>query len=115
MRMTAVLRGCLLEARDFFILDCKKSLIFRKEYKGYVVFDPIGLEFYIMNEIAAEIMYLLSEGLRYEQMFSHYADMYGIEEGDFKELLRDFFVASPFFILVYPNLIKNGVARNFGL
>jgi len=100
-----------MEIKDVFVLDCKKPLIFRKEYKGYVVFDPMGLEFYVMNDIAAEIMYLLSEDLGYEQMFLLYNKRYGVSEYDFSETLRDFFATSPFFALIYPNLMKSGVSK----
>ena len=104
-----------MEIKDMFVLDCKKPLIFVKEYKGYVVFDPIGLEFYIMNETAAEIMYLLSEGLQYCQMLEYYADNYDVLEDELKEMLHDFFLTSPFLRLIYFELIKNGVAEHCGI
>jgi len=98
--------------KDSFILNCKKRLIFRKEFVGYVAFDPVGLEFYTLNEIAAEIMYLVSEGLNYYQIFEYYSENYDIQEDEFKETLQVFFQSSPFLDLLYPELIKNKVVCN---
>jgi len=37
--------------------------------------------------------------------------VYDVSECDFSGTLRDFFADSPFFVLIYPNLMKSGISK----
>ncbi len=53
---------------DSFIIPAQKNLIFRREplfesEKEWITFNPVDLEYYSLNTIAAEIFYIFYLGL----------------------------------------------------
>ncbi len=48
---------------NVFYLNGTKTLIFRKEKDKYITFNPNKLEFYSINLIGSEILFLISKGL----------------------------------------------------
>lgn len=78
-----------------FIIRSKKNLIFRKENqfkddKEWITFDPIELEFYSMNTIAAEIFYLFSLELSKEEAYLKFSKKYDLSFKEFEDMINDF-------------------------
>lgn len=78
-----------------FIIQCKKDFIFHKEEQfggseEWIVFDPIDLEFYSMNTIAAELFYLIYLGLSKKDSYIKFSEKYDLTFDEFKVLLNEF-------------------------
>lgn len=99
-----------MENVSSFTISGTKNILFRKEYDGYVFFEPHSLEFYTVNQSGAEILYLISKGYDYIKIKDHFTEIYDINEGDLKSMLEEFLVTSPILSQIYPDLIAQNIS-----
>lgn len=69
---------------DVFRIKGIKTLILRREKDKYITFNPIKLEYYTINEIGAEILYLISKNKSKEYIVKYFVDKYGISDEIFE-------------------------------
>lgn len=92
-----------------FKLKGKKDLIFLKNEDIYTVYDPIYLEYYEVDEVGAELLYLLSKNSSLDVMINYITDEYDISYQQCKKEILMFFNNIPIKDLIYPNLILNDI------
>lgn len=73
-----------------FYISGKKDIIFRKEGDFFISFDPIALEFIEINMIGAEILYLISEKVCFNEIVKYFIEKYDIDENEIKIDIMDF-------------------------
>lgn len=95
--------------KDVFYIEGEKKLIFRKEKNEYITFNPINLEFYSINFIGAEILYLIALGKKYNEIIDYFVNKYKINEYEFKEDLRNFINNFGCKEIIKKNLIELGI------
>ncbi len=95
--------------KNKFTIKGKKDLIFLKNENAYTVYDPINLEYYEIDELGAEILYLLSKNFSIKIMVDILMDEYEVSEQVCKETILNFFNTIPIKDLIYPNLISTDI------
>lgn len=74
-----------------FNINGRKILIFRREADYFVSYDPVKLEIYSVNFIGAEMLYLISEKIKYQDIIKHFTDNYDIGKEEFENDICEFF------------------------
>jgi hypothetical protein len=80
----------IFEDIDVFTINGTKMLTFRKETEFFISYDPTELEAYTLNEIGAEIMWLISNKTHYNDIIKYFISNYGINKEEFECDLFDF-------------------------
>lgn len=75
---------------DVFSINVQKVLTFRRETDFFVSYDPTELESYTLNEIGAEIMWLISHNVQYKDIVQYFVANYNIEKEEFESDLHEF-------------------------
>jgi hypothetical protein len=73
---------------DIFYIYGEKLLIFRKEGDFYITFNPEELQYYKINLIGAEILYLISKKYTYASLLKYFIQKYKLSEESFKMILK---------------------------
>lgn len=76
--------------KDVFRIKGVRTLILRKEKDKYITFNPIKLEYYTINEIGAEILYLVSQNRTKESIIRYFVDKYLISSIIFEKDMMAF-------------------------
>ena len=95
-----------MEIKSVFYINGIKKLIFRKEGNKYITFNPIDLEFFRINLIGAEILFLISENFKYEQIVTHFTDKYKVSSEIIKKDIKNFLSS-----FGCTDLIKNNLSK----
>ncbi|WP_432403870.1 hypothetical protein [Wukongibacter sp. M2B1] len=90
---------------NYFTIEGKRKVLVRKENEHYISFDPINLDFYRINETAAEILYLVSVKKDLSEIIDYFINEYGLGRSYTKEMIKDFFENFPLKNLIFTNLI----------
>src|SRR5574337_1021376 len=91
---------------DFFKIKGKRDMVFTKTPEGYVTYDSISLEYYVLNEIGAEIMYCISKNFNLNQIVLVFQDIYDVSDEECREAIIDYLEVIPFQYIIYANLIQ---------
>ncbi|MGO1368717.1 MAG: PqqD family protein [Senegalia sp. (in: firmicutes)] len=84
----------------------EKVLIIRREKKYFLIFDPIALEFYTMNDTGAEILYFLANEKKYEDLITYFCDKYQVSIAQAKLTIDNFIESIPFKNIINKNLLN---------
>lgn len=98
-----------MDEMNCFIIKGSKDLIFRREGERYICFDPIGLEFYEINETGACILFLISEEQEYNNMVEILMEWFELQKDVVEEYIQSFLRVFPMKNLIIHNLVKLGV------
>ena len=79
-----------ISMKDVFHIKGVRTLILRKEKDKYITFNPIKLEYYTINEIGAEILYLVSQNRTKESIIRYFVDKYLISSIIFEKDMMAF-------------------------
>lgn len=93
-----------MKMEDVFFIHASKLLIFRKEEEDYITFSPEKLEYYKVNFIGAEILYLISKKVKYKDIINHFAEKYKISKEKFEKDLKNFLLSFGCIDLMKKNL-----------
>ena len=74
-----------------FYIEGSKTLIFRREGDKYITFDPEKLEFSRLNIIGAELLYLVSLNLNYNNIKKHFISKNNISDDTISKDIELFF------------------------
>lgn len=94
---------------DLFTIKGKKDLIFKKDNDDFWVYDPIALEYYVLDDISAEIMYCISKRFSIDKIIDVLMEEYEIEYNECKQAIIDFLNENPLQYIFYTNLIQSGI------
>jgi len=95
--------------KKYFIIRGKRDLIIRKIKDYYVTFDPIDLQYYKFDEVAAEILYCISKKMKLEKIVQYICDIYEVDTVTCRKAIIDFCEETPIQHLIYSNLILSGI------
>lgn len=91
---------------NYFVLEGSKPIIFKKENSEFILFDAYDLEFYKMNKTGAEIMYLISQNVKYDEIKEFFIKKYNLEEEYFNKFFKKFIDNFQLKRTIYCNLLK---------
>ncbi|WP_125152666.1 PqqD family peptide modification chaperone [Clostridium rectalis] len=89
-----------------FYIEGEKTLIFRKEGKFFISFDPIDLEFVKINMIGSEMLYLISQKYKFDKIINHFTNKYNIPEKSIYNDLINFLKSYRCLNIIYDILIN---------
>lgn len=95
-----------MSIEDVFYIYGKKLLIFRKEGDSYITFSPEQLEYYKINFVGAEILYLIANKYTYNSLIDYFTKKYNLSEKSFKKDLMSFLSSFGCKDLIQNNLIE---------
>ena len=91
---------------DCFIIHGSKDLIFRRESEDFIFFDPYDLEFYRVDFIGAEILYLISKKVTFKELLDYFVTTYELTPNSAKHEILYFLNTFPLLKIIYSNLIS---------
>lgn len=89
---------------NVFYLNGTKTLILRKENDKYITFNPDKLEFYHVNLIGAEILFLISKNLNKENIIKTMLSKYNVSKEVFENDMNKFLMSFGCFNIIKDNL-----------
>lgn len=84
-----------MKLEDKFVIHGNNTLIFRREGNKYITFDPVGLEYYDLNLIGAEICYCIAQGKLVSEILDILAKEYNVDKKILKEEVYNFILTFP--------------------
>ena len=94
---------------NYFVLEGKRKLIIRKEGEYYILFDPIDLDFYKINNTGAEILYLISLNKSFIDMINYFMEKYNLEQNYVNDFVKNYLNSFPLKHIIMNNLINLGI------
>lgn len=94
---------------DKFVINGKKDIYVEKLNDSYLLYDPIALEYYNIDEIGAEILYCLSQNLSLSRIVQTLQESYEVDYEECKNAVLEFLETIPIHYIIYHNLIQTDI------
>lgn len=90
-----------------FTIKGKRDLTLFRMNGTYMCYDSIGLEYYSIDKIGAEILYCISKRMKLDQIIEVLQEQYEVDTETCRTAIIDFLESSPLLPIFYHNLIQN--------